>query len=300
MSGKGRWAKKKNKYLVKDEIYKRLTYMLKLGEGTSRHKDKKWGLDRGKIYSYNTYQTYHQQCKKYAEWCKNNPKTQDIKRLDPLLDYVDDYLQYLIDNNYSAWTITTAKAALTKLYQVEGGYFIDTPSRYRKDIKRSRGGSESRVSPKTEAIYAKFTSATGLRREELEKVRGIDLRKYKDRYYIQVFPKSAKGGKPRIALILGKTKEETQEIVDFIKEQGKLKLFPSVPKHLDNHQYRAKYAKRIYNAFARDVSTLSFSEKYCPRGDLKGQWMDRRAMLIASKYLGHERLDEISKSYLWA
>lgn len=299
-SGKGRWAKRKNKYKVKDEIYERLISMLKKGEGNSKHEDKINGGDFSKIYSFNTFQTYHRESKKFANWAKKHDATKNIKRLDDLLPFVNDYLRHLITEKYSAWSISTSKAALSKLFQVPSTYFVETPARQRKDIKRGRNHEKSseRISKETEAIFEKFTSATGLRRNELANVRGIDLVQSKSGHYFVRVSKGTKGGKVRIALILGETEEETDEIVQFFKKQGKLKLFTNIPKHLNNHQYRAAYAKRVYNKFARDVTKLEKSERYEPRGDMKGQWLDRRAMSYATRYLGHQRISEIAKSYL--
>ena len=39
-------------------------------------------------------------------------------------------------------------------------------------------------------------------------------------------------------------------------------------------------------------------EIYCCRGDLAGVWYDRKAMLIASRNLGHNRVDVIAGHYL--
>ena len=47
----GKWAKKRAKNTIKDEIYNRLSKLFKAGNGRSRNVDKRNGVDREYIYS---------------------------------------------------------------------------------------------------------------------------------------------------------------------------------------------------------------------------------------------------------
>ena len=62
---------------------------------------------------------------------------------------------------------------------------------------------------------------------------------------------------------------------------------------------RAMYASAIYLRNARDIGLLSRKEKYYCRSDYQGIVLDRRAMEIASKAIGHKRVGIIAQSYLW-
>ena len=53
----GKWAKKRAKNTIKDEIYNRLSKLFKAGNGRSRNVDKRNGVDREYIYSSKTYKT---------------------------------------------------------------------------------------------------------------------------------------------------------------------------------------------------------------------------------------------------
>ena len=76
------------------------------------------------------------------------------------------------------------------------------------------------------------------------------------------------------------------------------KVWGKVHSAADVHSWRADYATAIYNVHARDLSTLSRSEKYYCRGDLKGQVYDRAALLEASIALGHNRISVVAEHYL--
>ena len=66
------------------------------------------------------------------------------------------------------------------------------------------------------------------------------------------------------------------------------------------HKYRAEYAKRLYLLVARDPKDIKDKrEKVYLRGELKGVVLDRKACLIVSRALGHNRPEEFQKSYAY-
>lgn len=298
-----RWDKKKNKFTLTGDVYNSLNSKLQAGMGRNKHKDKKQGLDKNYIYSGSTFQSYKQQAKQFAKYARKNfPDVKNIR--DVKIKHVNTYLNYLIEQDRSAWTINTAKCSIAKALDLSTTQFIETPKRQRKNITRSRYNvkMDKHISAEKEALYNKITNATGLRRKELLRLRGTDL-KYNNNlgYYLDYRSKGkgTKGGRPRIVLIMGKGPRETQEVVNFIKNAGKLKVFPSISKAYDNHFYRAEYAKRIYNHYAKPINELKKDEKYHMRGDMRGQTLDRVAMAIASEALGHGRISVIAQSYLY-
>ena len=297
----GRWAEKRAKQKtkkLKDQVYERLEPMHQEGRGRSKAEDKKNGISSRYIYSSTTYQTYKKESKNFCDFLqKEHP---EVKNLDEGQQYVNEWLQSLIDQDFSPWSISTKKAALTKLYQVPAGTFMETPARERAKIKRSRYDvvGDRHISEQTEKKFAKLTSATGLRRAELTKITGDALFQEGGRWYLKV-TKGTKGGRSRTVEILGKDETETMEIVQLFQEKGKLKVCPKLPKHYDNHHFRSVYANRIYSKYARPLQFIPKDKRYWMRKERAGQCLDRDAMLITSENLGHSRIDVIAQSYLY-
>ena len=311
----GRWDKKKKKYTLRKDMQSKLDSYLKNGKNSSRDEDKnnKEDLTKNKIYSYVTYKNYKRSCYKLADYLyKNNKEIRQLKDLK--IKHVNRYLQYLVVKGYSTPTINSAKAAIAKLMQISSKEFIETPKVKRENITRSRGMKErdKHISAETENYYAKFTTAIGGRRSEMENLKGTDL-VYKplvvtinnkhvvlSKNYPQIHIKNGKGGKERFVPIFGKDKKETIEIVNFFKKAGNEKVFGKLPSHYDNHFYRGQYAKRAYKNFARPIRDIkNKKEVYFCRGDKAGEAYDRNAMLISSQFLGHNRVDVIARHYLY-
>lgn len=295
----GRWAKKRQN---KKESYRktarfRLQAMLKAGLGSKRSKDKAEADTKNKIYSKATFETYKQQFRHFAEWLdKAHP---EAETLEDARGFVDEYLRHLIELERSAYSISTAKAAIAKVMGVEATQFIATPPRLRADIKRSREVAErdKHISDKKEEELARFTSATGLRRKEMTMIKSDDLFFKNGQAYLNV-TKGTKGGKPRIAKIVGKTEAETREIVKWIQSK-KGRLFNKLSSNYDNHFYRATYANRLYNQLKRDIDKIPTQDKYIMRKERAGEVYDKQAMLMVSKALGHNRISVIAQSYLY-
>lgn len=309
----GRWAKKrrlKKEREVKEEretkeekaVYRqtgrlKLQSMFKKGFDKSRSSDKFKGKTDDKIYSKSTFETYKKQYRYFCDYLKEQKP--EVKTMDQARESVDSYLLYLMEKERSAYSISTAKAALSKVFGVPATQFIETPSRTRANIVRSRyetvRGKE--LSKKTELKYSRFTSAMGLRKSEMEEIRAEDLFFENGRPYLNV-TRGTKGGRPRVAEIVGVSEEETKEIVKWILLR-KGKLFPKLPSHYDNHFYRGIYAKRVYQKYARDLDEIPQKEKYIMRKDRAGEIFDKVAMKIASRSLGHNRISVIAQSYLY-
>ena len=301
----GRWAKRRQKKKEKarqKESYRktareRLQAMVNAGMGSKRSEDKSEADTKNKIYSKATFKTYKQQFKHFADWLeKAHP---EAETLEDARAFVDDYLRHLIELERSAYSISTAKAAIAKIMGVEATQFIATPPRLRADIKRSRGEAvrDKHISDKKEEELARFTSATGLRRKEMTMIKAEDLFFENGQAYLNV-TQGTKGGKPRVAKIVGKTDEETKDIVKWIQSK-KGRLFNKLSSNYDNHFYRATYASRLYNQLKRDIDDIPTQERYVMRKDRAGEVYDKRAMLQVSNALGHNRISVIAQSYLY-
>lgn len=335
---------RKNKSYYKDlhqQAYDRLNGMQAFGE--SKKEAIANGTDRGKIFSFNTYQTYWKHTKYFLKYIKEtHPECTTLKSAKK---YVNEWLQMRTDQGLSAWTIQTEAKALSKLYGIqpdEEGYF-KPPKRNREDIKRSRGDRvrDRHFSEENNDELVKFCKGTGLRRSELMELRGKDLvtraqieaeiarlnalpagersaaadkrlemlqdtRLFDEEYFTHV--RNGKGGRERLSPIIG---QFAGQIIGRIRgTHAEEKVWQYVNTNADIHGYRAEYATAIYKAHARPIQDIPYdrvhrgtgrryqSEIYTCRKDEAGKKLDKAAMLVCSKALGHNRISVVADNYI--
>ena len=342
---------RKNKSFHKDlkqQIYENLTDKLNNGIGRSKIEDKKNGNTKNYIYSYSTYDSYWKHAKYFANYI--NEKHPDCTTLKAARKYVNEWLQYRVDNGgkngkpLSAWTISLERQALGKLFGIDpdSSDFFEAPQRHREDVKRSRLETkrDKHFSKTNNAEFIHFCQGTGCRRNIIEKLEGRDLfsreqlirlsinldannnsehsRKqlnlidealniFPDQDYF-IYHRTDKNGRNRFAPVIGKYK--TDIINRLINTASNEKVWLNVPTNADIHGYRGDYATALYKMYARHIESIPYdkvnkgtgkkfqSEVYVCRKDEAGKKLDKAAMHIASKALGHNRLDVIANSYL--
>ena len=335
---------RKNKSYYKDlhqQAYDRLNGMQAFGE--SKKEAVANGTDRGKIFSFNTYQTYWKHTKYFLKYIKEtHPECTTLKSAKK---YVNEWLQLRTDQGLSAWTIQTEAKALSKLYGIQpddDGYF-KPPKRNREDIKRSRGDRvrDRHFSEENNDELVKFCKGTGLRRSELMELRGKDLVTraqiedeiarlnalpagersaaadkrlemlqdtllFDEEYFTHV--RNGKGGRERLSPIIG---QFAGQIIGRIRETpAEEKVWQYVNTNADIHGYRAEYATAIYKAHARPIQDIPYdrvhrgtgrryqSDVYTCRKDEAGKKLDKAAMLVCSKALGHNRISVVADNYI--
>ena len=335
---------RKNKSYYKDlhqQAYDRLNGMQAFGE--SKKEAVANGTDRGKIFSFNTYQTYWKHTKYFLKYIKEvHPECTTLKSAKK---YVNEWLQLRTDQGLSAWTIQTEAKALSNLYGIQPddeGYF-KPPKRNREDIKRSRGDRvrDRHFSEENNDELVKFCKGTGLRRSELMELRGKDLvtraqiedeiarlnalpagersaaadkrlemlqdtRLFDEEYFTHV--RNGKGGRERLSPIIGRF---AGQIIGRIRETpAEEKVWQYVNTNADIHGYRAEYATAIYKTHARPIQDIPYdrvhrgtgrryqSEVYTCRKDEAGKKLDKAAMLVCSKALGHNRISVVADNYI--
>ena len=240
----------------------------------------------------------------FVKYCKEKHKCKTLEQCRP---YVSDWIDSR--RHLSAYTLKLDLSALAKLYGVKATDFgIETPARVMSNITRSRGVKkrDSHFSEKRNADLVYFCKCTGLRRSELAALRGDKLAvDDRGRLCINVTVGS-KGGRPRLAPIIG----DVERITKLMHDAGSDKVFPKVPSGADIHSYRADYATAIYSQYARPLNKIPYdkinkgtgrkyqSEVYICRGENKGKRLDKRAMLEASKALGHNRICVVGEHYI--
>ena len=298
----------------------------KLAIGESKHQDKIDGVSSAeKIYSYGTFHAYLQQSVQFVKWCKQEHR---CKTLKDCRKFADEYLKLNIDRGLSPYTLKLQVSALSKLYSCSSTDFIATPARKRKNITRSRSTKINRNITE----FERFCLCTGLRRREITALRGTALIEEDGQYFITVH--NGKGGRRRISEIVG-TAEEIAFVVNIMKKAENRRVFSEIP-CCDIHAYRAAYAKKVYQKYARErkdyktermilyhnrlVATYidksdvqeyfnsdgtlkkGFTDvrsAYHCRDDKKNICYDRLALLKCSQNLGHNRASVVAEHYLY-
>jgi len=160
-----------------------------------------------------------------------------------------------------------------------------------------------------EAETARLESIPEDRRTTLEAKRLEilkDARMFDADYFTHV--RSGKGGRERMIPIIGKNAEQ---IIERMKNTpAEEKVWQYVNANADIHGYRAEYATAIYKARARDIGDIPYdrvnrgtgkrfqSDVYTCRKDEAGKKLDKAAMLICSKALGHNRVCVVADNYI--
>lgn len=278
----------KNKVPLVDQV--KLALDEKLAIGQSKYLDKSLKQNSNKIYSWDTYRNYLKHNCYFVLWCKENYK---CKTLDQCRSHIDEWLITRV--HLSAYTIKLEAAALAKLYNCSTKEFIPTKARYRSEITRSRGKKirDKHFSEINNQEFVQFCKSTGLRRNELKSLTGDKLIQKDGIYYIKV-DAGSKGGRHREVPIIG----DVDFIVARMMNAGLNKVWNRLPSGADIHSYRADYATALYLSHKRKILSIPKKERYCCRGDRKGLWLDKKAMLITSKALGHNRINVIAEHYL--
>ena len=282
------------KQFVQSKGLTNLVTRFKKGKGIKRNESKKTGEDIHLIHTDRTLHNYAGSWSRFASFVAATATAEELEALDKSNDIegwinlVNQYLEHCKQLGLSAPTQSTYKAALAKVLGISSTAFIATDIRYRANKKNNR--------------WFSIVSATGLRKNELKAITGDSLYQREDgRYYLKIIGKKhkTKGARDRWVPIITRDKEELERLVEEFKLAGKKRVF-QVPSALKPHKYRAEYAKRLYLLVARDPKDIKDKkEKIYLRGELKGVVLDRKACLIVSRALGHNRPEEFQKSYAY-
>lgn len=271
----------------------------KLADKAKRKEKKKTGssekltyeesITMQKIYTWNTFRDYLKHACYFVKWCKEH---YSCRTLDECRQYVDEWLTTRLV--LSPYTQKLEACALAKVYDCSSEDFIKTGVRHRAGITRSRKSAkrDKNFSKAKNKEFIEFCKATGLRKNELKCLRGTQLIKKNGLYYIAV-TRGAKGGRYREALIIS----NVEAVVKRMEEAGSGKVWSYVP-DMDVHSFRSEYCTEVYNMLARPLEKIPKNERYHCRCDLKGVCYDKRAMLIASRLLGHNRINVMVEHYL--
>lgn len=160
-------------------------------------------------------------------------------------------------------------------------------------------------------LQAEFDQLQSLpkRTGEQERYMGVlkDALAFKQDYFVHVRPGKGKGGRERFSPIIG---PDTNEIVGRMREVGPDNLvFVKINSNADIHSYRSDYAARVYREYARPIDQIPFDrtnkgtgkkfqgDVYVCRKDEAKKKLDKAAMKMCSKALGHNRVEVVATNY---
>lgn len=271
---------------LKKQALNRMSSMKAFGH--KKHLDKQ--LNNGmpvksKIYSYGTMYEYKRIAMKFTEWAREH----DCRTLEDAKPLVGQYLEERIAAGKSAWTIAKEASALAKLYQIERSELgVKLPSRHREDITLHREQPwKGHFSEANNRDLVDLCRATGLRRHEIAELRPEDVRRDSDGN-VTVHVRNGKGGKSRNVESLT---DIPWRLAEAARAEGQEFVVEHIPCRTPCHEYRAEYARKMYERIARDPATLPRKERYCAKAERFGQEYDRKALRTVSKNLGHSRVD---------
>lgn len=120
-----------------------------------------------------------------------------------------------------------------------------------------------------------------------------------------IYHRKDKNGKYRYAPVIN----NTEAVIERFKGvEATERVWHSVNSNADIHSYRADYATTLYKMYARQINEIPYdrinsgskrayqSDVYACRHDHRR--LDKRAMRLCSKALGHNRLDVVANNYL--
>jgi len=289
-----------------------VTPMIRFGESRKEEKKKErerckktgeiWNPTRTSgIYESDTLKTYIKQCCIFLRWIKEKYKIRDIKKITK--EMALEYLSYRRDRGDSAWTLQTIKSAINKIFKFKinvGSKDIDLPRRDRDEVVRSRvpRAHDSKINRDNYKDLTTFLEATGLRRNEVRKLKKLNIKKINGIYNVFIPPKAAggaKGGRGRTVESLINMQDKLEKVLERAKQNNNEYMFSKIPKKLDIHELRADYANNKYDEIVAVLQEAQKSDLYITKDK---QVYDKRALKIVSKNLGHTRIDVVVNSYM--
>lgn len=268
------------------------------------------------IFSYQTYNAYKQSAMEFGLWLKKeHPEIKNINNVGK--EHAINYLLARQAEGKSAYTFSKDMSAINKIFNTsinkkEAGL----NSRSYKNVTRSRveRQNDKKYNPRNYANQITFAKATGCRRESIlggqYQVKPCSIWKDpKGNIYVSVIEK---GGKFRNAPVLEKYKGEISKLVpnmdvrtpdrsiamdefrfkERYRNSGENYLFNRYTKKIDNHAFRAEYARERYQELLehKGEETVEIIKNY--RG------YDREILCKISQDLGHNRISVVYEHYM--
>jgi integrase len=286
--------------------FQRLESLMALNE--SRHEAKKAmreasGEDplvapsTGKIHSYRSREKYQGVVRRFIVWCKQERGIYRLEIADAQADeLVTAWLTERLTEGLKPDTLQGDRAALRMFFQDWTlAEYVAIPPRRWQEITRSRQSAlrDTRIPREVAEPLEAFFAACGVRRDEANHLRAQDIQESRRSQYrleIDVRPGYGKGGRPRRAPVYPGREQVVLNYVEGLPSEAH--LFPhQIDSRLNPQAQRRQYAQDFYRLLSR--RELPPTDRQLHPADY-----DEASAREVSRYLGHNRLDVILRSYL--
>lgn len=251
------------------------------------------------IFSKSTKEIYNRHCSTFVDYLRQNNNV--VKTVEQARPFVADFLKSESETK-SAWTVHSECSALAKAYGCTTKDFgVTLPARERQNIVRGTTDySSHHFSEVKHSDLVNLCKCTGLRRNEVEHLKGTDIQKTSEGFTVHVAGTYAKGGRERTIEVYNRSEDVLRASESLLERFiGKdTKVIDEVPKTANIHSYRAEYAQSLYEKYARPLEELETSEKYICRKEAADRSFDREAVQKVTENLGHSRLNVCVSNYL--
>ena len=192
-----------------------------------------------------TRKIYTRQFKLYVKFCRENFNCRSFEECKA---HIQDYSDFLQEQNYTASTIHTYLAAVCVVFEINLGT-IEKPVRHVADYVRGRNAmninSKNDLDNPAWSYIVEFQRCVGIRRDELKRLKGSDF-DIDESGYLCVIVRRGKGGKMQYQRILEKDIEFVKSYFDAVEKDDYVFDRKYFDNDLNFHGLRASAAKAYY------------------------------------------------------
>ncbi len=218
-----------------------------------------------------TRKQYIRHFKSYVRYCRD---THNVKFLEDCQSYVQDYCDNLVSSGkYSASTVHTYIAAICRVLNINMR-IVKKPIRHVADYVRGRterfGGATYDENDPRWSYVVEFQKRVGIRRNELEHLRGCDFATDESNYPC-VLVRCGKGGKIQYQRIDVEDIEFVRQFFTRVEKDDYIFEKSLFQNNLNLHGLRADCAKKYY---ADVLKRLKEDPKYAKQleGKIRKRW----------------------------
>ena len=217
-----------------------------------------------------TRKQYARQTKQYIKFCREQ---YNCKAFEECTMHIQEYSDYLQKQGYTASTIHTYLAAVCNVFGVNLGD-ISKPVRHTADYVRGRNNTltdaQNDLDNPRWAYIVDFQRCVGLRREELMRLTGQDL-KYDESGHLCIFVRKGKGGKSQFERILKEDEAFIRTYFENVAPDERIFDAKYFKNDLNFHSLRAESARAYYHyLFKRMKEDPSYRKQL--EAEIKMRW----------------------------
>ena len=208
------------------------------------------------ITDNHTITVYKRDCKNFAAYCRSNAVKTPEQLEKCKMEVLQKYESSLENAGYKPATIHRYLSALCKALNVNMKE-LEKPCRTADMIVRGRNieanmQGQKEITQERFKRLISFQKVVGLRRAELAKLRGRDLRT-DESGYLCVYVCNGKGGKDQMQRILPSDVALVKKIFSEVKSDQKVFTSKEMNNKINLHGLRAEQARRAYSYYAEKL-----------------------------------------------